>query len=76
MHGATAADDADADGDADGEAAGGKRKRRGDAKGGRGKGRRANGGRRRSEEFGVSRGIDFKGVGTVVNLEMPASVEG
>ena len=30
----------------------------------------------KDEEFGVTRGIDFKGVGTVVNFDMPSSVQG
>ncbi|KAL4430654.1 hypothetical protein ABPG75_005910 [Micractinium tetrahymenae] len=48
----------------------GKRKDRGGG-GGR-KGRPA----RKDEEFGVTRGIDFKGVRTVVNFEMPGSTQG
>jgi ATP-dependent RNA helicase DDX56/DBP9 len=39
-------------------------------KGGR-KGRPA-----KDEEFGVTRGIDFKGVQTIVNYDLPASVQG
>ncbi len=31
---------------------------------------------RKDEEFGVTRGIDFKGVRTVINYDLPASVEG
>ncbi len=34
------------------------------------------GGPRKDEEFGVTRGIDFKGVATVVNFDLPASVQG
>lgn len=30
----------------------------------------------RDEEFGVTRGIDFKGVRTIVNYDLPASVQG
>jgi ATP-dependent RNA helicase DDX56/DBP9 len=31
---------------------------------------------KKDEEFGVTRGIDFKGVQTVINFDMPGSVEG
>ena len=31
---------------------------------------------KRDEEFGVTRGIDFKGVRTVINFDMPGSVSG
>lgn len=55
----------------DGRAAGrGKRKERGGGGGRRGKAPR------KDEEFGVTRGIDFKGVRTVVNFEMPGSTQG
>lgn len=30
----------------------------------------------KDEEFGVTRGIDFKGVHTVINYDLPSSVEG
>ncbi|KAL6768544.1 hypothetical protein ACKKBF_B11150 [Auxenochlorella protothecoides x Auxenochlorella symbiontica] len=30
----------------------------------------------KDEEFGVTRGIDFKGVNTVINFDMPASTQG
>lgn len=30
----------------------------------------------KNEEFGVTRGIDFKGVGTVINFELPSSIKG
>ena len=30
----------------------------------------------KDEEFGVTRGLDFKSVGTVINLEVPNSIEG
>lgn len=42
------------------------------------KGKGAMGGptKRKNEEAGVTRGIDFRGVKTVVNLEMPPSVQG
>ncbi len=30
----------------------------------------------KDEEFGVTRGIDFKGVHTVINYDVPASVQG
>lgn len=30
----------------------------------------------RDEEFGVTRGIDFKGVRTIVNFDPPSSVQG
>ena len=33
-------------------------------------------GPKKDEEYGVTRGIDFKGVNTVINFEMPASVAG
>ncbi|KAL4423346.1 hypothetical protein ABPG77_006141 [Micractinium sp. CCAP 211/92] len=56
----------------DGRGAGrGKRKDRGS-----GGGRRKGQGPRKDEEFGVTRGIDFKGVRTVVNFEMPGSTQG
>jgi len=32
--------------------------------------------KKKDEEFGVTRGVDFKGVKTVVNFEMPAGVDG
>jgi hypothetical protein len=48
-----------------------RKKQGGSKEGGGGKKRR-----RRDEEFGVTRGIDFKGVRTVVNFEMPGSLEG
>ena len=32
--------------------------------------------KKKDEEFGVTRGIDFKGVKTVINLEMPSDIEG
>lgn len=28
------------------------------------------------EEFGVTRGIDFKGVYTIINYDLPSSVQG
>jgi ATP-dependent RNA helicase DDX56/DBP9 len=65
---------------ADGETpagGGGKQQQRGKRKGeggGRGGGKR--GQQRKDEEFGVTRGIDFKGVRTVINFEMPASTQG
>ncbi len=31
---------------------------------------------RKDEEFGVTRGIDFKGVRTIINFELPSSVQG
>lgn len=31
---------------------------------------------RKDEEFGVTRGIDFKGVHTVINFDLPSSIEG
>lgn len=31
---------------------------------------------RKDEEFGVTRGIDFKGVRTVINFDMPGSTQG
>ena len=58
-------------------AGGGKQQQRGKRKGeggGRGGGKR--GQQRKDEEFGVTRGIDFKGVRTVINFEMPASTQG
>ncbi len=56
----------------DGRGAGrGKRKDRGS-----GSGQRKGQGPRKDEEFGVTRGIDFKGVHTVVNFEMPGSAQG
>lgn len=33
-------------------------------------------GKKKDEEFGVTRGLDFKGVKTVINLEMPSGVDG
>ena len=62
---------------ADGEPAGGggkqqqqqRGKRKGDGGGKRGQ-------QRKDEEFGVTRGIDFKGVRTVINFEMPGSAQG
>lgn len=66
-------------GDADGSTGSSKQQRqkkgsRGDAGGGKG----AVGGKRqrKEEEFGVTRGIDFKGVRTVINFEMPGSTKG
>ncbi|PSC74391.1 DEAD-box ATP-dependent RNA helicase 16 [Micractinium conductrix] len=47
-----------------------KRKKGGGGGGGKKKGPR------KDEEFGVTRGIDFKGVGTVVNFELPGSTQG
>ena len=43
-------------------------------KGGRGARQGKKAGKTKSEEAGVTRGIDFRGVKTVVNLEMPPSV--
>jgi ATP-dependent RNA helicase DDX56/DBP9 len=48
-----------------------KRQRKGSGGGGGG-GKR----QRKDEEFGVTRGIDFKGVRTVVNFEAPSSTQG
>ena len=45
-------------------------------RGGRGGGRRGGGGGGKDEEFGVTRGIDFKGVRTVINFDMPSSTQG
>ncbi|KAF5826362.1 DEAD-domain-containing protein [Dunaliella salina] len=43
----------------------------------KGKGRGAKGkGAQKDEEFGVTRGIDFKGVHTVINFDLPSSLEG
>ena len=42
---------------------GSKKRKRGDADGAAG-------------EFGVTRGIDFKGVRTVVNIDLPADISG
>ena len=39
-------------------------------------GKGPNKGKKKEEEFGVTRGVDFKGVKTVINLEMPSGVEG
>lgn len=39
-------------------------------------GRRAKAGPRMDEEFGVTRGIDFKGVRTIINYDLPSSVQG
>ncbi|KAL4858273.1 DEAD-box ATP-dependent RNA helicase 16 [Chlorella vulgaris] len=47
-----------------------KRQRKGSGGGGGGKRQR------KDEEFGVTRGIDFKGVRTVVNFEAPSSTQG
>lgn len=33
-------------------------------------------GSKKDEEFGVTRGIDFKGVNTIVNYDLPSSVQG
>lgn len=33
-------------------------------------------GAQKDEEFGVTRGIDFKGVHTVINFDLPSSKEG
>ncbi|KAG2498899.1 hypothetical protein HYH03_003090 [Edaphochlamys debaryana] len=52
---------------------GGKRGRKG--KGGE-EGGAAGGGARKDAEFGVTRGIDFKGVRTVVNYDPPSSLQG
>ena len=30
----------------------------------------------KDEEFGVTRGIDFKGVRTIINYDLPSSVQG
>lgn len=51
------------------------RKRKGGGGGGSG-GKKGSRGARKDEEFGVTRGIDFKGVHTVVNFEMPGSTQG
>ncbi len=51
-------------------AAAGGRKKKGGGK------RDRRGGPRKDEEFGVTRGIDFKGVATVINFDLPASVQG
>lgn len=59
-----------ADGEPGGAQARGKRKERGGGGGRKGRGAR------KDEEFGVTRGIDFKGVRTVVNFEMPGSTQG
>lgn len=45
-----------------------KRRRKGDAK--------KPGGASKEEEFGVTRGIDFKGVYTVINYDLPTSCQG
>lgn len=63
VHGA-AADDA--------AAAGGSKQQRRKGGGGRDKGSK----RKKDEEFGVTRGIDFKGVRTVINFDMPSSTQG
>lgn len=46
-------------------------------KGGSKKGVKAKGGAAlKDEEFGVTRGIDFKGVHTVINYDLPSSLDG
>lgn len=41
-----------------------------------GKDKRGRKGPKKDEEFGVTRGIDFKGVRTVINFDMPSGVQG
>ena len=52
-----------------------KKGRKGGGAGGGGK-RGGRGGPAKDEEFGVTRGIDFKGVATVINFDPPASAQG
>jgi len=66
-----ATDDVHAGGEEPGAGAGKKGGKAAPAAGGRGAKRP-----RKDEEFGVTRGIDFKGVSTVVNVELPAGVAG
>jgi ATP-dependent RNA helicase DDX56/DBP9 len=54
--------------------AGSKKRKRG--KGGDQEQQQGSGKRQKDAEFGVTRGIDFKGVRTVVNFDPPTSVEG
>ncbi|GFR43951.1 hypothetical protein Agub_g5092, partial [Astrephomene gubernaculifera] len=53
--------------------AGGKKKKKKGEKGGAEAGK---GGARKDAEFGVTRGIDFKGVRTVINYDPPSSLQG
>ena len=59
-------DDDDDDGDDDKEEGGGKRKK---------KSKKSSKRRKRDGEYGVSRGLDFRGVSFVVNVDLPVSPE-
>ena len=56
--------------------AGGKGSRGKGGKNNEKRGSRKKGASKKDEEFGVTRGIDFKGVRTVINFDMPDSVAG
>jgi ATP-dependent RNA helicase DDX56/DBP9 len=51
----------------------GKKRGKNDSKGGK---NRRGASAKKDEEFGVTRGIDFKGVQTVINFDMPGSIAG
>lgn len=59
-------------------AAQGKKRKRGEKAllGKDGSGKKGRGGPKKDEEFGVTRGIDFKGVRTVINYDLPSSTQG
>lgn len=59
-----------------GSTAAGKGTKKVGGKGEKGGGKKRKGGPAKDEEFGVTRGIDFKGVNTVVNFDLPESIKG
>ena len=53
-----------------------KKRRKAEAPEKLGKAPKARRGGAKDEEFGVTRGIDFKGVRTIINFDLPSSVQG
>ncbi len=62
--------------DAAAPSAGKKKRGRGEDKPLLGKNSVRKGQAKKDEEFGVTRGIDFKGVRTIINYDQPSSVQG